>query len=362
MLKLNQNYSDYTDETDANYPEGKAINASSSESFDGTPLLAEFMNDVNAAHIAMYEKAYGNRAGIDGEADTQKASQFADAVAKYTDDHVKNHTDQRGFADGVHGATADATPGQIATRDEFGNLKVGTAIDDGDAINKAGAEAMVKNLALYAQPLFDSFIPEIYVQFPGMKDPNEKYNNDFISSTWEEIKFGGVFFRSEGGDALPYTGEFKCVVAGNSISLSSSDAQTMQYETLLATYAANKLIVIAGGEYRKVTAWNRTTHTITLDSAFTDTSNITSVLIGQSEGLPNITGGVISYSMSSNVSKAGAFNDSYLMTAVCNTGNNVVQSCVFVDFKASNSNKIYRDDCKSVTPVNLAIKYWKRIA
>ena len=31
MLKLNQNYSDYTDETDENYPEGKAINASSSK-------------------------------------------------------------------------------------------------------------------------------------------------------------------------------------------------------------------------------------------------------------------------------------------------------------------------------------------
>ena len=135
MLKLNQNYSDYTDETDVDYPEGKAVNASTSESYDGTPLLAEFMNDVNAAHIAMYEKAHGSRDGINGQADTQKASQFADSVAKYTDDKVKAHADERGLADGVHGATSEATPGQIASRDEFGNLKVGAAINDDDAIN-----------------------------------------------------------------------------------------------------------------------------------------------------------------------------------------------------------------------------------
>ena len=151
MLKLNQNYSDYTDETDVNYPEGKAINASSSENYDGTPLLAEFMNDVNGAHIAMYEKAYGSRDGINGHADTQKASQFADSVAKYTDDKVKEfadsvakytddkvkeHADERGLTDGVHGATSEATAGQIVSRDEFGRAKVAAPVADNDITNK----------------------------------------------------------------------------------------------------------------------------------------------------------------------------------------------------------------------------------
>ena len=136
MLKLNQNYSDYTDETDVDYPEGKAVNASSSESYDGTPLLAEFMNDVNAAHIAMYEKAHGSRDGINGKADTQKASQFADSVAKYTDDKVKAHADKRGLADGVHGATSEATPGQIVSRDEFGCAKVSAPIAEDDIARK----------------------------------------------------------------------------------------------------------------------------------------------------------------------------------------------------------------------------------
>lgn len=136
MLKLNSNYSDYTDETDVNYPEGKAVNASTSESYDGTPLLAEFMNDVNAAHIAMYEKAYGSRDGINGHADTQKASQFADAVAKYTDDKVKAHADKRGLTDGVHGATSEATPGQIISRDEYGCAKVSAPMAEEDIARK----------------------------------------------------------------------------------------------------------------------------------------------------------------------------------------------------------------------------------
>ena len=136
MLKLNSNYSDYTDETDVDYPEGKAVNASSSESYDGTPLLAEFMNDVNAAHIAMYEKAHGSRDGINGQADTQKASQFADSVAKYTDDKVKAHADERGLTDGVHGATSEVTAGQIVSRDQFGRAKVAAPIAEDDIARK----------------------------------------------------------------------------------------------------------------------------------------------------------------------------------------------------------------------------------
>ena len=88
MLKLDRNYSDYTDETDEDYPEGKAIDASSSESFDGTPLLASFMNDINGAHIAMYEKAFGSTDEVSGEADTQKSSQFVDAIEKYVGDKI----------------------------------------------------------------------------------------------------------------------------------------------------------------------------------------------------------------------------------------------------------------------------------
>ena len=349
MLKLNQNYSDYTDETDVNYPEGKAVNASSSESYDGTPLLAEFMNDVNAAHIAMYEKAYGSRDGINGHADTQKASQFADAVAKYTDDKVKAHADKRGLADGVHGATSEATAGQIASRDEYGNLKVGAAINDDDAINKGDVEAMIKVVSDAVTP-----VGFVYPQFPGCPSPVDMK----LFGTWEELKFGGVFFRSVGGDALPFTEEFKCVAAGNSIALNADDADTLKYENLLSSYDAEKLIVIAGDEYRAVTAWDRSTHTITLDSAFSS-SNITTVLIGhrdESQGHKHTDkghehpNGLIQaggYLRSGGYSKDGPSGIGY-----ANLGLQTKYDDVYGEPRIGTENT-----CKY-----LSVKYWKRIA
>lgn len=140
MLKLDKNYSDYTDETDSEYPEGKAVNASTSESFDGTPLLDSFMNNIIGAMQAMYKKAFGSTEGIDGNADTVNNSQFADAVAKYSDDRLATHADKRG--ENAHGATVAATPGQLAARDEYGNLQVGDAIEDEDAVNLKTAEQM----------------------------------------------------------------------------------------------------------------------------------------------------------------------------------------------------------------------------
>ena len=169
MLKLNSNYSDYTDETDENYPEGKAVNASSSESYNGTPLLAEFMNDVNAAHIAMYEKAYGNRDGISGQADTQKKSQFVDSVTKYTDDKVKAHADKRGLTDGVHGATSEATAGQIVSRDEFGRAKFGAPVDDTDAARKVD----VDNTIAYVDELVEGTKRELSAHKEDTNNPHQ---------------------------------------------------------------------------------------------------------------------------------------------------------------------------------------------
>lgn len=192
MLKLNSNYSDYTDETDVNYPEGKAVNASTSESYDGTPLLAEFMNDVNAAHIAMYEKAYGSRDGINGQADTQKASQFADSVAKYTDDKVKAHADERGLADGVHGATSEATPGQIVSRDQFGRAKVAAPVENYDIANKKWVlEAIYPVGSLYW----------------SSKATNP---SQLFGGTWKQIKDCFVWAKGD-SDAINATGGSKTV-------------------------------------------------------------------------------------------------------------------------------------------------------
>ena len=200
MLKLNYDYSDYTDETDLNYPEGKAVNASSSESYDGTPLLAEFMNDVNAAHIAMYEKAHGSRDGINGQADTQKKSQFADSVAKYTDDKVKAHADERGLADGVHGATSEATAGQIVTRDEFGRAKFGAPVDDTDAARKVDVDTVQGNLEELANSLGtaagkDAGSAEGNVPVVGT-DLGQTDNNVVVTNASGNLKPAGITYSN----------------------------------------------------------------------------------------------------------------------------------------------------------------------
>ena len=207
MLKLNRDYSDYTDETDVNYPEGKAVNASTSESYDGTPLLAEFMNDVNAAHIAMYEKAHGSRDGINGHADTQKASQFADAVAKYTDDKVKAHADKRGLADGVHGATSEATPGQIISRDEYGCAKVSAPIENDDIANKKWVlEAIYPVGSLYWSSKSTN---------PG----------ELFGGTWKQIKDCFVWAKGD-SDTINSTGGSKTVTLGEANMPSHSHSFT----------------------------------------------------------------------------------------------------------------------------------------
>ena len=274
------------------------------------------------------------------------------------------------MADGVHGATSEATPGQIASRDEFGNLKVGSAINDEDAINKGDVEAMIKVVSAVVTP-----VGFVYPQFPGCPSPIDMK----LFGTWEELKFGGVFFRSVGGDALPFTGEFKCVAAGNSIALNADDADTLEFENLISSYDATKLIVIAGDEYRSITAWDRSTHTITLDSAFSST-NITTVLIGQHEGLPNIT-----------ASATNGYVDNHLRTALRNLkgalrpGGSVPKSMYTAADPIAlgtyhNDEKLIIDASKGETKKdgtyindvygksdhlqtnNITVKYWKRIA
>lgn len=194
----------------------------------------------------------------------------------------------------------------------------------------------------------------VYAQFPGEPSPLDLN----YYGTWKELKMGGVFARSTGGDALPFTGKFRCSVSDNSVTLTQDDADTLKYENLLSSCDAEKLIVIAGDEYRAITAWDRSTHTITLDSALSS-SNITTVLIGQNEGLPNIKGSVSSH----NNSLAGGEG----VFSVENAQGPAPSGDVLgffgrkAIFDASKSNKIYgRSD--NVTTMNLSVKYWKRIS
>ncbi len=92
MIKLDGSYSDYTQSDDPKYPGGKAVDASSVELFDGTPLLASWMNDVQGARQALVIEAFGDISSISGAPDNVDDSDVLKAIKrigeKYTDDVV----------------------------------------------------------------------------------------------------------------------------------------------------------------------------------------------------------------------------------------------------------------------------------
>lgn len=83
------------------------------------------------------------------------------------------------------------------------------------------------------------------------------------------------------------------------------------------------------------------------------------MLIGQNDGLPNITGSLISHNNSFS-SGYGAFSVN-VVNSLAPGGEIIGPFSKEATFHASKSNKVYgRSD--NVTTRNLSVKYWKRIA
>ena len=82
MIKIDQNYTDYRDDGDPKYPGGKAINATTSEGTDGTPLLADWMNDINGAMQAIFIEAFGDINRVSGKPDNVQESDVLKAIKK----------------------------------------------------------------------------------------------------------------------------------------------------------------------------------------------------------------------------------------------------------------------------------------
>lgn len=88
MFKIDENYSDYYDDTDVvRYPGGKAINSSGVDTTDGTPWLAKMFNNTIGWMQALYIKAFGSLAGISGEAENAQTSDVVRALDKIRGDN-----------------------------------------------------------------------------------------------------------------------------------------------------------------------------------------------------------------------------------------------------------------------------------
>lgn len=99
MIKIDENYTDYRDDTDPKYPAGKAINASSEDSVDGTPILASLINDINGFRQAAFMAAFGGFGALSGVPDDAFKSDTLDAINKitqtYTDKKVLEEAKER---------------------------------------------------------------------------------------------------------------------------------------------------------------------------------------------------------------------------------------------------------------------------
>lgn len=80
MIKIDANYTDYRDDTDVNYPFGKAVSASAPNSTDGTPWRKEMFNDLHGARTAIFKKAFGNSRQPTNTPDNAGASDILDAI------------------------------------------------------------------------------------------------------------------------------------------------------------------------------------------------------------------------------------------------------------------------------------------
>ena len=94
-----------------------------------------------------------------------------------------------------------------------------------------------------------------YTQYPGQKSPNELWSQ---YSTWEELDYGGAFFRAEGGNASQFN---------NNIVVSSASGTTVSFNEIHSLVVGDILYSVTLNESRTVT--NVVSNTVVeIDSAF----------------------------------------------------------------------------------------------
>lgn len=125
------------------------------------------------------------------------------------------------------------------------------------------------------QMIFDTAHPigDKYIQYPYEDDPNTLYNKNGVVSEWQNISnhYSGLFMRFEGRGAEMFEKILNATVSGTTVTFEKSNIAS-----------TNDIIVDPNTwEQRYVTAVNGAN--ITIGSAFTDSQNITKVLIVQAD-------------------------------------------------------------------------------
>jgi hypothetical protein len=72
--------------SDPLYPAGKGVDATTEDSFDGTPYKKEWQNDQHGWRTAIFKKAFGSVSGLSGVPDNINQSDTLDAILKIIQD------------------------------------------------------------------------------------------------------------------------------------------------------------------------------------------------------------------------------------------------------------------------------------
>ena len=195
MIKIDHNYTDYRDDTDPKYPGGKAVNATTAESTDGTPLLADWMNDVNGALQAIFIEAFGDIKKVSGKPDNVQESDVLKAIKKIT----QEYTDQINAVEGKVRAQGDIETLRSAKSYIEKTVQVETQTRaQGDADTLSSAKK-------YMDELLIKIFQNGYIQWPGMPSPLEDTSLHFEGYSWYEVNYDGNFFRAKGRNAKAFS-------------------------------------------------------------------------------------------------------------------------------------------------------------
>lgn len=194
MIKIDHNYTDYRDDTDPKYPGGKAVNATTAESTDGTPLLADWMNDINGALQAIFIEAFGDIDKVSGKPDDVQESDVLKAIKKITQEYTNQ---------------INAVEGRARAQGDIETLR--SAESYIEKMVQAEAQARIKgevdtlkSAKDYTDGLLIKIFQNGYIQWPWMPKPETVFY--FKGYRWAEVNYDGCFFRAKGKGANPFDG------------------------------------------------------------------------------------------------------------------------------------------------------------
>lgn len=204
---------------------------------------------------------------------------------------------------------------------------------------------------------------------PAIKSKVEQYPTDpepaaIYGGQWQDVSpaFAGLFARIAGGDAEEFNKQLE-VLSNDGTTLTFADGHNLTVGSLLIdclgenpTYEQRDILSVNG-------------NTVTISAAFSTT--LTNILIGQNDGLPNITGTL----NGDDPNAVNVYTGSFTLTNKQSAGQGAISGTDRMatfnakngetktdgTLKTSSAHKVFGSS-NFVTPKNITIKLWKRIS